>query len=724
MRERPAPAAGPRSPLAAFRAWFSRPHGGEGTNAASTAYLARWVAFGVLIGVVAGLGAIVFFWMLEHGTDLFLGRLVGYLPPTPAGEGNQAATVMGRPWALPLVVALGGILSGLFVFLLAPEAEGHGTDAAIGAFHHQGGRVRGRVIPIKTIASAITIGSGGSGGREGPTAQISAGVGSLIGQLLGLDARELRILVAAGIGAGIGSIFRAPLGGAVLSAEILYTHDLEVEALLPSLIASIVGYSIYGAWAGWSPIFGAQPELAFNNPLQLGYYAILGLLCGVVGVLYARTFYGTAHFFHRLPTPRWLNPALAGLLVGGLGFVIPQALGTGYGWLQLSMSDVFGLPIWILLLLPFAKILATALSIGSGGSGGIFGPGMVIGGTLGAAFWRLGHGAMLPGLPPSPAPFAIVAMMALFGGIAHAPLAVMLMVAEMTGNLSLLAPAMIAVGLATLVTGDNTIYSAQLPTRADSPAHRARFSFPLLGSLSARDAMTRSPVRLLATVPVSEAERCLSEARLLGAPVVDDHKRLIGAVAIAALEEVPEAERDATPVAAVMDPNPVSVEPGAALDSVLDLLATRQLAWVPVVDNQKLLGIVGAGDIVRTYRTALNWNVRRLKSITTGTVLLESRVSAGSPLAHRKLRDLLLPAETLVVSVQREGTTILPRGDCEILPGDLVLLLSSPRSEPKIRAYLEGNRDEVTDDVPPPSTGEGAEVGADWPAEGFGNRPG
>ncbi|HLL78286.1 MAG TPA: chloride channel protein, partial [Ktedonobacteraceae bacterium] len=440
----------------------------------SSRYLLKWLLISVAIGLVAGVGALAFFEAIRLSTQFLLGKLVGYLPPDPLGEGTMGVMALWaapRAWLLPVVTAAGGLLSGIIVFTLAPEAEGHGTDAAIAAFH-QGKAIRARIPLVKLVASAITIGSGGSGGREGPAAQISAGFGSLLGNLLHLDIQDRRIAIATGIGAGIGAIFRAPLGGAVLAAEILYKHDLEVEAIIPALIASIVGYSVFGAWMGWTPIFVTSGNLAFTSPLQLLYYVALGLLCGLIGMLYARGFYGLTHVFHNVPLPRWLKPAIGGLLVGLIGLVLPQALGMGYGWVQVSMGPgLLSLPLWIILLLPFAKILATGLSIGSGGSGGIFGPGMVIGAMVGATVWRLCY-HVLPGVPDSPGPFVIVGMMALFGGIAHAPLAVMLMVAEMTGNLSMLAPAMIAVGISSIVVGNHTIYTSQVGSRADSPAHR------------------------------------------------------------------------------------------------------------------------------------------------------------------------------------------------------------------------------------------------------------
>ncbi|MBV9708973.1 MAG: chloride channel protein, partial [Chloroflexi bacterium] len=244
----------------------------------SPRYLLKWLFISTLIGLIAGVGAIAFYAAIQFATATFLGHIVGYLPPGPAGEGNTSIMpfwAAARPWLLPLVTTLGGLVAGIIVFSLAPEAEGHGTDAAIAAFH-QGKTVRARIPLIKLIASAITIGTGGSAGREGPAAQISAGFGSILATILRLDVQDRRIALATGIGAGIGAIFRAPLGGAILAAEILYKNDLEVEAIIPALIASIVGYSVFGLWSGWSPIFATPGNLAFTNPAQLLYYVVLG----------------------------------------------------------------------------------------------------------------------------------------------------------------------------------------------------------------------------------------------------------------------------------------------------------------------------------------------------------------------------------------------------------------------------------------------------------------
>ena len=218
--------------------------------------LLRSAWLGVVIGLVAGGGAIVFYEGIDFATEHLLGNLAGYHPPAPLGEGSQDWSGPSRRWVLPLLLGAGGLLSGLIVWLFAPEAEGHGTDAAIDAFHHKGGRVRFRVVPVKLVASVITIGSGGAAGREGPTAQIGAGFGAFVSDRLHLEPAERRRALAAGMGAGIGAIFRAPLGGAMMAAEVLYKHDFEADIILLGLIASIVAYSVFGAYTDYTPVFG------------------------------------------------------------------------------------------------------------------------------------------------------------------------------------------------------------------------------------------------------------------------------------------------------------------------------------------------------------------------------------------------------------------------------------------------------------------------------------
>ena len=509
-------------------------------------YFQRWLLISALIGVVAGIGAILFAEAISITTQWLLGGVVGFAPPSPNGEPPLSASHNPRMWLLPLVTMLGGLGAGLLVFTFAPEAEGHGTDAAIEAFHEKGGRIRPRVPFVKLLASALTIGSGGSAGREGPTAQISAGFGSWLAGVLRLDEHDRRIAEAAGIGAGIGAIFKAPFGGALLSAEILYKRDFETDAIFPSFIASVIGFSIYGAWAGWTPIFGPGNHFEFTHPASLVGYLLLGLCAGLVGLLYPKALYGVRDFFKRVTLPNYLKPALGGLLVGLICLVFPQALGMGYGYVQFGIaSDFVHLAAWLMLALVAVKILATALTIGSGGSGGVFGPGMVIGGFLGGALWAGLH-AVAPGLVTgtNAGAFVVVGMGAFFGGIAKAPLAVILMVAEMTGEYALIAPAMLATMVAYLVSGETSIYESQVSTRLDSPAHRDDHALLLLQTLSVRDALdgeregTGKPITAHVDTPVAELANWMRVHHVMIIPVVDAG-RLVGQVTARDLARVP-----------------------------------------------------------------------------------------------------------------------------------------------------------------------------------------
>ncbi|BBY18918.1 chloride channel protein [Mycolicibacterium litorale] len=451
---------------------------GIGVFIRRSGYLRKWLILGVTIGVIAGLGAVVFYLALDYSGRFLLGYLGGYDIPKPAGDGGDPGSPgFERPWAIPLIACGGALVSAWLVARFAPEAEGHGTDSAIEAVHTDPRAIRARAIVVKTITSALTIGSGGSAGREGPAAQISAGFGSILARRLDLSYEDGRVAVSLGIGAGIGSIFGAPLGGAVLAASIVYREDFDYRALIPGFITSATAYAVFGSILGFEPLFGyVAADFRFDHPLDLGWFVVLGVVAAGVGWLYARVFYGTVALTAKLPGGTVIKPALGGLAVGLLGLAIPQILASGYGWAQKAAATdtLMAIPLWIVLLLPFAKILATSLSIGTGGSGGIFGPGVVIGAFVGAAVWRLGELAGAPGLPDGPAVFVVVGMVACFGSVAHAPLAVMIMVAEMTGSFSVVPCAMVAVGVAYLLITrtDVSIYRAQRRNRETADAER------------------------------------------------------------------------------------------------------------------------------------------------------------------------------------------------------------------------------------------------------------
>lgn len=581
----------------------------------------RVAIIAIIVGIISGFGALLFFEGLKWGTRFFMGILLGYSYPD---EGQTLAEIAtwappDSIWLILPIICFGALASGLLVYTFAPEAEGHGTDAAIRAFHGEG-RVRWRIPLLKAVTSILTMTTGGSAGREGPTAQISAGLGSIAADLLGLSARERRIALATGIGAGIGTIFKAPLGGAILGAEILYRRDFETEALVPSFLASIIGYAIFSAFEGFDPIFGMS-DITWTVQ-QIPLFLLLGVVCGGMGLLYVETFYSTQKVFKsafsRFSLPNHVKP-LAGAFIIGVGVIaLAQisyegmliglgSIGTGYGFLQLEMYNM--LPLTVLLFLPFAKILTTSLTIGSGGSGGVFAPGLAIGGSTGGAVGMLLH-MLLPELVPlSSVPvFVVVGMIALFGGIANAPIAVLIMVVEMTANFSLFIPAMGAVAVADVLTGTNTIFREQVMTKAQSGAHRGEYQVEVLEGIRADEAMLPAD-RVITLRPDESCSRVLSiidRYGHTGFPVLEGN-RLVGIITIGDVRNGTQPGQPALSVRDGMARDVVTIGPDETLEKALALMMDNDIHHLPVVrtaDPGTLVGFITSTDILRAYTHA------------------------------------------------------------------------------------------------------------------------
>jgi CIC family chloride channel protein len=427
----------------------------------------------LLLGVIGGLSAQVFLWLLRLSTHLFLGLIAGYVEPGLASEGDTLHQVIGPHglWLIPVATTLGGLIAGFLVYTWAPEAEGHGTDTAVKAVHWTGGAIRARVAPLKMIASAITIGSGGSAGREGPTALISAGIGSMYATFQHRSDSERRLLVLMGMAAGLAAIFRSPIGTALFAVEVLYGGvEFEAEALLYCMLAAIVAYGVNGAFSGWQPLFQVSPLTSFTGLSDLGWYVALGVASGIVGTILPEVFYRVRDLFLDLRVPTVMKPAIGGLLVGLIAMALPQVLGGGYGWIQDAIDERLALKLLVILVV--AKIVALSLTVSSGGSGGVFAPSLYVGAMLGGIFAALSH--------QPHAGMVVIGMGAVFGAAARVPLATLIMVSEMTGGYALLVPAALAVTLSFLVqlrlskfTKYDSLYEGQVVGRIDSPAHRA-----------------------------------------------------------------------------------------------------------------------------------------------------------------------------------------------------------------------------------------------------------
>ena len=435
---------------------------------------ARLLLDTLILGIVGALGAELFRFLLEIFGKVFLQNIAQYSPPGLVSEGKNLVEKIGPYglWLIPAAIVIGGLISSFIVYKFAPEAEGHGTDTAVKAFHTQGGLIRKRVTPIKILASAITIGSGGSAGREGPTALFSAGIGSIYAEYFKRTDKERRILVLVGMAAGLSAIFRSPIGTAIFAIEVLYSEmEFETEALIYTMLGSIVAYVINSIMVGWGPLFQIPGNLTVEHLSDYTWYILLGIASGIIGTLLPNVFYYTRDLFRKIPISNYFKPAIGALGVGLIALAFPQVLGGGYGWVQEAINGQ--LTASLLLILLFAKMLSFALTISSGGSGGVFGPTIFLGAMLGGFIAEVFH--------QPPAAFAVVGMAAVFGGAARVPIATLLMVTEMTGGYSLLVPAALAVIIAfytqsflsnQLNVKYISIYEAQVKRQSDSPVHR------------------------------------------------------------------------------------------------------------------------------------------------------------------------------------------------------------------------------------------------------------
>jgi CIC family chloride channel protein len=568
--------------------------------------ISRWMFYSLLVGAVAGLGAAAFLFSLEWLKYFILDFLAGYPMESPAGE----HLVYGMPhgiangWILFLTPAVGGLISGLLVYTWAPEAEGHGTDAMIDAFHNKQGEIRSRVPYIKSVASVVTLATGGSAGREGPIAQIGAGFGSWLARLFKLDSREKRILLLAGCAGGLGAIFRAPLGGAITSIEVLYTEDFESEAIIPCVMSSVVAYSIFTFIFGHEPIF-ATPGLIFNDPRQLLLYAVLGLVCVPVGWLYAKSLYGLRdHLFRRIPIKPQFIPAIGGLVVGCIGLMTPRALSGGYGTIQLALLGK--LTISLMAVLVLTKIVATSCTIGSGGSGGVFGPSLFIGAMLGGIVGKLGH-QYFPNLIGNPTAFALVGMAAFFAGVAKAPIGALLMVSEMTRGYGLVVPLMFVSAIPVLLSARWGIYEKQVKNKFASPAHLADLTINVLQNMQVRDVY--NPQKAVTMLPMDmrlkEMKNLMMRTRESFFPVVDEEIRLVGILSFPDLRAIlfEEALSELIVVGDLVE-KPVAIGLNETLYEALIKFIGSGYGQIPIISDDRpgrLTGMLSLAELMEAY---------------------------------------------------------------------------------------------------------------------------
>ena len=607
--------------------------------------LGRNLFEGALVGVAAGLVGAALFAGFEYFQRGVLEELAGYIPLRADGETFAASEGVHhfRPWLLLVLPALGGLACGA-ICRLAPETRGGGGDAMIEAFHHHGGMIRRRVIVVKALASMFTLGTGGAGGREGPTMQVGGALGGLVGRWLRASARERRVLMVSGVAAGMSAVFRCPLGSALLAVEVLYKDGFESEALIPAVLSSVVSYSVIISIFGESTLFARVPRFPFV-PAHLPLFGLLALLIAALAAAFVRVYRGVHRLFERLPIPDWTRPAAGGLALGA--FCTPAVilvgnylhtpgeglglLGGGYGAVQMAISGSPWLPagwvaVGLLVALSFAKLFAASLTIGSGGSAGDFAPSLAIGGLFGGAF---GRAAQLLTHDPhlQPGAFALVGMGTFYGGIAHVPLSALVLVCELAGNYDLLVPLMLAQGIAFVALRNRSLYASQMPTMRDSPIHRDALLLDVLRTIHVRDLMKAraAPVCFFKHTPTAELIRRASNASEQEVfPVLDADERLIGLVTANTLRILSAELSHAhwTLAADFLEP-PISVAPEDDLRRATDAMISNELREIPIVSSdRRVLGMLDESEIADVYLRA--------------AVRAEAAEQEGEPRARRR----------------------------------------------------------------------------------------
>jgi chloride channel protein, CIC family len=641
------------------------------------------VTFAVLVGVGAGLGTIVFIRMIAFFNQLFF------------GDGK----LLGLPFGTYVILlpVIGGLIVGPLTHFIAPEAKGHGVPEVLTAIAVKGGKIRPVVVLVKALGSAITIGSGGSVGREGPIIQIGAALGSTFGQMFKFSETRIITLVAAGAAAGIAATFNAPIAGVMFAIEVIL-GDFGIKNLSTMVISAVTASVISRAVLGENPAF-TVPAYRLNSPWELLLYLGLGIAAGLAAIAFVKALYFMEDVFEHWKFPPYLKPAVGGLGLGILGYFLPRVFGTGFDTIGSVLTGQVGLS--LLLLLIFGKILATVLTLGSGASGGVFAPTLFIGAVLGGAYGQLAQ-MIFPGLPASSGAYAMVGMAAVFAGAARAPITAILILFEMTQDYRIILPLMAATIVSTIIAQHmepESIYTLKLKLRGIVP-HQFREPNPLR-SIRVEDAMT--PLSQVVAVPpettLTELSHLFQESGHHGALVMDQD-RLFGMVTLSDLERAITTEQLDATVAEICTRNVVTATPEETLDEALHQFGALDVGRMPVVERQnphRVLGLLRRGDIVHAlsgkvldaHESIHHMDRLKMEAIVKAE-LKELYISKTDTVCGKLLKDVTIPDNCVIVSIQRGKDIVVPRGFTQLLPGDRVIALVGEGSMGGLKEELRG----------------------------------
>jgi CIC family chloride channel protein len=642
------------------------------------------VTFAVVVGIGGGLGTVIFVRMIAFFTNLFF------------GNASKLGGFLGGAYVI-LIPALGGLLVGPLVHFIAPEAKGHGVPEVLTAIATGGGRIRPVVVLAKALGSAITIGSGGSVGREGPIVQIGAALGSTLGQVFKLNERRVINLVASGAAAGIAATFNAPIAGVMFALEVIL-GDFGIQNLTTMVVAAVTASVVGRAVLGDFPAFPVPDIYVLKSPWELALYLGLGVASGLGALAFVKMLYFLEDAFDQWRFPPYLKPAVGGLALGVVGFFVPQAFGTGFTTIADTLTGKIGLVLLVTLIL--AKIVATTLTLGSGASGGVFAPALFTGAVLGGAYGQVAH-ILFPAITAPSGAYAMVGMAAVFAGAARAPLTAIIIVFEMTQDYRIILPLMFATVVSTILAQrfeNESIYTLKLKRRGIDV--RAKKDQDLMRTILVEEAMTPA-VETLAVAPttsLTQLARMFQESSHHGFIVLDERDELYGVVTLSDLERALKAQQLNAVVGDICTKSVLTAFPDETLEDALRHFGALDVGRIPVVDRtnpRRLCGILRRGDIVHAYSHVLvdkhqrEQHVARLRLETAvGAELTETDLNAGDAAIGKRLKEIALPKDCVVVSIRRGGRVVVPRGSTQLLAGDRVIILAGGCTPEELRSIL------------------------------------
>ncbi|MGD2185459.1 MAG: chloride channel protein [Desulfobacterales bacterium] len=550
----------------------------------------------VIVGLAAGFGAVGF----RHLINFF--QMLAY-----GGENDLLELVTNLPWYYRVAVpAIGGLIVGPLVYFFAREAKGHGVPEVMEAVALKGGVIRKRVVVVKSLASAISISTGGSVGREGPIVQIGSAIGSVLGQFMKISADRMRTLVGCGAAAGIAATFNAPIAGSMFALEVVL-GDFGLAIFSPIVISSVVATAVSRAFLGDVPAF-IVPAYELVSAWELPMYLILGIFCGAVGVTFTKTLYRIEDMFDQTKFPEYLKGVIGGLMLGVASLIFPQILGVGYGAIDMALMQQ--MTWWLLLVLVGVKILATSVTIGSGGSGGIFAPSLFLGAMAGGFFGVLVH-QLFPNITASPGAYSIVGMGAVVSATTHGPLAAILILFEMTGDYKIILPLMLACIIATIASRQflrDSIYTLKLARRGVDIKEGKEVN--VLKSMFVKDVMNPNVETMPEALPLEQMTEKISKSKFNSFPVLNAQNELSGILSFNDYSEAifDENLKDLVVARDLATSDLVTVSMDDNLWTALEKISSKDFAVLPVVSAQapnKLEGVISRRDIIGAYNKAV-----------------------------------------------------------------------------------------------------------------------